>query len=138
MTVKQWLNRGRKIDQEISKLLDSRRAIEEQLTSITQQYNSDGAQMTKDPHKFDRIAEINNMISIRVSELMNTKAEIMKVIYQLHDSRQRMVLLSYYIDGKTWEQTAVEMHYSFRQVTRIHGKALKEVEKLQKMSYYVL
>lgn len=138
MTAKQWLNRGRRIDQEISKLLDSRRAIEEQLTSITQQYNSDGAQMTKDPHKFDRIAEINNMISIRVTDLMNTKAEIMKVIYQLHDSRQRMVLLSYYIDGKTWEQTAVDMNYSFRQVTRIHGRALQEVEKIQKMSYHVL
>ena len=65
---------------------------------------------------------------------MKVKTEITAVINQLPDRRQRMVLMSYYIDGKTWEQTAVDLHYSWRQVMRIHGHALYEIERLIEMS----
>lgn len=134
MTAKQWLNRGRRIDQEISKLMETKALIEARLTSITQSYDSDGAQSTKDPHKFDRLVEIDSLISERADELTRTKAEILTTINQLPDSRQRMVLISYYIDGKTWEQTAVDLHYSWRQVMRMHGRALIEIEPCIKMS----
>ena len=135
MTAKQWLNRGRRIDQEIDKLLESKRQIEERLTSITQNYDGDGAQATKDPHKMDRLVEITSLILERTDELARTKAEIIKAINRLPDSRQRMVLLSYYIDGKTWEQTAVELNYSWRQVMRLHGRALQEIEpQIENMS----
>ncbi len=134
MTAKQWLNRGRHIDQEIAELENSRKRITERLTSITQNYDSDGAQATKDPHKFDRLAEIDGQISERADELIRIKAEIFATINRLPDRRQRMVLHSYYIDGKTWEQTAVDLSYSWRQVMRIHGHALKEIEVLIKMA----
>ena len=130
MTAKQWLNRGRRIDQEISKLMETKALIEARLTSITQSYDSDGAQATKDPHKFDRLVEIDSLISERADELTRTKAEILTTINQLPDSRQRMVLISYYIDGKTWEQTAVDLHYSYMHIMRIHGYALVEIEKM--------
>lgn len=130
MTAKQWLNRGRRIDQEISKLMETKALIEARLTSITQSYDSDGAQTTKDPHKFDRLVEIDSLISERADELTRTKAEILTTINQLPDSRQRMVLISYYIDGKTWEQTAVDLHYSYMHIMRIHGYALVEIEKM--------
>lgn len=130
MTAKQWLNRGRRIDQEISKLMETKALIEARLTSITQSYDSDGAQSTKDPHKFDRLVEIDSLISERADELTRTKAEILTTINQLPDSRQRMVLISYYIDGKTWEQTAVDLHYSYMHIMRIHGYALVEIEKM--------
>ena len=130
MTAKQWLNRGRRIDQEISKLMETKELIEARLTSIAQSYDSDGAQATKDPHKFDRLVEIDSLISERADELTRTKAEILTTINQLTDSRQRMVLISYYIDGKTWEQTAVDLHYSYMHIMRIHGYALVEIEKM--------
>lgn len=130
MTAKQWLNRGRQIDQEISKLMETRELIEARLTSITQSYDSDGAQSTKDPHKFDRLAEINNQIESRTRDLIMVKAEIIEMINQLYDRRQRLVLLSYYVDGKTWEKTAVDLNYSYMHVMRIHGYALMEIEKM--------
>ena len=134
MTTKQWLNRGRKIDQEIDKLIESRVTLMDRLTSITQNYDSDGAQSTKDPHKFDRLAEFSGEIDELTERLVKVKTEITAVINQLPDRRQRMVLMSYYIDGKTWEQTAVDLHYSWRQVMRIHGHALYEIERLIEMS----
>ena len=115
MTAKQWLNRGRRIDQEISKLMETKALIEARLTSITQSYDSDGAQSTKDPHKFDRLVEIDSLISERADELTRTKAEILTTINQLPDSRQRMVLISY---------------YSYMHIMRIHGYALAGIEKM--------
>lgn len=130
MTAKQWLNRGRRIDQEIDKLIESRVALMDRLTSITQNYDGDGAQSTKDPHKYDKLAEISGKIDERTDQLIAVKKEIFSMINRLPDSRQRMVLMSYYVDGKTWEQTAVDLHYSYMHVTRIHGYALNEIQKM--------
>ena len=130
MTAKQWLGRARNIDHEIDNLIREKQRAKDRLTKITQSYESDGAQMTKDPHKFDRLAELENEIDQQVDELIETKREIMAVIKQLPDRRQRLVLMSYYIDGKTWEQTAVDLHYSYMHVMRLHGYALKDVENI--------
>jgi DNA-directed RNA polymerase specialized sigma subunit len=130
MTAKQWLGRARYIDREIALLQKTKAETRDSLTKITQSYESDGAQVSKDPHKFDRLAELENMIDDKVDELTRTKAEIMQVIFRLEDRRQKMVLISYYIRMKTFEQIAVEMNYSFRQITNIRRRGIMEVQKL--------
>jgi DNA-directed RNA polymerase specialized sigma subunit len=130
MTAKQWLGRARYIDREIALLQKTKAETRDSMTKITQSYESDGAQVSKDPHKFDRLAELENMIDDKVDELTRTKAEIMQVIFRLEDRRQKMVLISYYIRMKTFEQIAVEMNYSFRQITNIRRRGIMEVQKL--------
>ena len=44
---------------------------------------------------------------------------------QVLPSRERTLIRLHYIEGKTWEQVAVTMSYSWRQVHRIHSKALQ-------------
>lgn len=45
------------------------------------------------------------------------------------DEYRRCVLYRYYILCQPWEQIAVEMHFSLRWVMRLHGLALKDLEK---------
>lgn len=130
MTAKQWLGRARYIDREIALLKKTKAETRDSLTKITQSYESDGAQVSKDPHKFDRLAELESMIDEKVDELTATKKEILQVIFKLEDRRQKMVLISYYIRMKTFEQIAVEMNYSFRQITNIRRRGIMEVQKL--------
>lgn len=130
MTAKQYLNRVRRIDKEISALLRLVQSTRESLESITQNYNSDGAQVTKDPHKFDRLIELEALVDSKVDEQIELKAEILRTIMQLDDRRQRLVLMEYYIEMKTWEQVAVDLNYSYMHITRLHGYALKEVQKI--------
>lgn len=130
MTAKQWLGRARLIDREIALLQKTKAETRDSLTKITQSYESDGAQVSKDPHKFDRLAELESMIDEKVDELTATKKEILQVIFKLEDRRQKMVLISYYIRMKTFEQIAVEMNYSFRQITNIRRRGIMEVQKL--------
>ena len=58
MTAKQYMNRVRRIDREIEALLHLSETTRESLESITQNYEADGAQSTKNPHKYDRLVEL--------------------------------------------------------------------------------
>ena len=102
----------------------------ESLETITQNYNSDGAQSTKNPHKFDRLVELESLVDAKIDEQIALKSEILQTIMKLSDRRQRLVLMEYYVEMKTWEQVAVDLNYSYMHITRIHGYALKEVQKV--------
>lgn len=130
MTAKQYLNRVRRIDKEIEALLRMVRKTRESLESMTQNYDGDGAQSTKNPHKFDRLVELESMVDKKIDEQIDLKAEILNTIMQLDDRRQRLVLMEYYVEMKTWEQVAVDLNYSYMHITRLHGYALKEIGKI--------
>lgn len=140
MTAKQYLNQARRIDKEIDVLHQRVEETRERLESITQNYDGDGAQSTKDPHKFDRLLELESLVEEKINEQIAMKAEILSTISKLKDRQQRLVLTLYYTGTDkltkkplTWEQVAVEMDYSFQHTMRMHGYALNEIEKLLKM-----
>ena len=130
MTAKQYLNRVRRIDKEIEALLRLVQRTRESLEKVTQNYDSDGAQSTKNPHKYDRLVELEALVDQKVEEQIQMKAETLCTIMQLDDRRQRIVLMEYYVEMKTWEQVAVDMNYSYMHITRLHGYALKGVQKI--------
>lgn len=131
MTAKKWLSRARYIQREIDLLQKTKQETHDDLTRITQSYESnDGVQTTKDPHKFDRLVEFDNLIDQKVEELIRTKNEIIQGVFLLDDRLQKMVLISYYVRMKTLEQIAVEMNYSFRQITNIRRHGIVELQKL--------
>lgn len=129
MTAKQYLNRVRRIDKEIAALLRLVQSTRESLETITQNYNSDGAQSTKNPHKFDRLVELESLVDAKIDEQIALKSEILRTIMKLSDRRQRLVLMEYYVEMKSFEEVSVEIHYSWKQTHRIHAAALKEVER---------
>lgn len=137
MTAKQYLNRARHLDTEIEVLLKAKQAAYEAVTRITQNYDVDNTTGTKDPHKYDRIAELIDIIDRKTDEYVATLEEIVQTIMLVEDDRQRNVLALYYTakdqkTGKplTWEQVAVELHYSWKQTRRIHGRALIEIDNI--------
>jgi len=129
-SVRQWLGRARGINREIEALLNTKKETRDQLLRITQNYSADGAQSTKDPHKYDRLAELESLIDQKVDELLVMKAEITNAISSVEDGRQRTVLLSYYVRCKTQEEIAVEEKYSYRTVKRLLREGISEIEKL--------
>lgn len=125
---RQFLRRAKKIDSEIDVLLMAKQETLDRVLSITQKYDADGAQSSKDPHKYDRLVELESMIDQKTDELLEVKKEIMVTIMQLPERRLRCVMLDTYIRMMTFEQIAVEQHYSYRQVKRIHSKGLVLVD----------
>lgn len=127
MTTKQWLMRARNIDREIDSLVKARGELYDRVTKITQSYTGDVVQSTKDPHRFEKLAEYEIEIDIRIDKLIDVKREINSAINELTDWKLRMVLFERYLLGRTWEQIAVDMHYTYQHVCRLHGRALIEM-----------
>jgi len=137
MTAKQYLNRARRIDQEIDSLLLAVQSTRESLESITQNYNGDLTTGSKNPHKFDRLVELESMVDNKIDNLVDVKVEILETISRVNDGKQRELLTLYYTTKDeatnkplTWEQVAVKMNYSWRRVMEIHGSALKEIQRI--------
>lgn len=125
MTAKEWLQRGWKLDKEINALLSLRAEARRRALSISPSYKGDVVQSSANPHKFDKLVELESLIDARVDELTGIRAEILAAIAQVPDARYRTLLIERYTEFKTWEQIAVDMNYSFRRVTQMHGEALE-------------
>jgi RNA polymerase sigma factor (sigma-70 family) len=63
----------------------------------------------------------------KVAELTAAAVEIETAIESLQP-RERTLIRLHYIEGLTWEEVCVAMTYSWRQVHRIHAKALEALK----------
>lgn len=136
MDAKQWLEAVRHVDDEVAVLRRSMFDAYALATSGVAQLDGVRAQTSLDPHKFDRIAILDEAVYDRIQELCALKAQAVNVITKLDDPRQRQVLLAYYVDSrtadgrkKTWEMVCVELSLSWRQLMYTRSSALQAVEK---------
>lgn len=130
MNARQWLNRARHIDREIDSLLTEKQRAKERLLQITQSYTRSEAQTSKDPHKMDKLVELENQIDKQVDLLYDTQKEIDAMITRLDKQKHREVLRDYYLSMMTWEKVAVKMNISFQHVMRLRKEAIQEIEVL--------
>lgn len=130
MTTKEWFSRGRRLDDHINSLLSTRDKLKASAESITPNYDGLVVDGTKDPHKYDGLVAMEDMIDREIDRLYDIKQEILTVVLQMQDTRYRDVLTKRYIDGLSWEQIAVDMKYDYFYVKgALHGNALKAAEE---------
>jgi len=129
MDTRKWLGRARSINREVEVLLRAKERTRDQLTRITQSYTGDLTQSTKDPHKYDRLAEIVSMIDEKVDELCDVRREIVDALRSVEDGRQYAVLFAYYIGCESLEEIAVEMHFSYASTKRYLRRGIDEISK---------
>ena len=75
-----------------------------------------------------KVARIAEDIAEQLNRCIALRQEIEAVIASLDDPTERLLMRKRYIEGKAWEQVAVEMSYSFRRVTQIHGDVLQKIQ----------
>ncbi len=132
MTAKEWLKRGWRIEEEIRHKKEMRQNIWDVVTSVTPNTTADVVSGTANPHKFDRITELDDTIDSLVDKLLRVQYEIVIAVNRLPDRNHRILLERRYVKCETWEKIAVGMGYSYRQVTRMHGRALAAFGELCK------
>lgn len=133
MTIKEWLNRGRLLDLQINKLLAERDRTFDLAIKVTGSIQEDKVQTSKkntSEMRFVKYTSYTDKIDKRVDELVEIKQEILSAINEVEDPTLRTLLQLRYINFETWEQIAIDMHYSYMQVCRLHGKALEKVKML--------
>lgn len=131
MTAKEYLSRARDIRAEVQQLQRMKGRAWDRATRSTAQLSeapAHGGGSGKDP--MIAYAEYSQQLEARTADLLNVQREILRTIEQVPDSRYRLLLRARYLEGMTWEQIAVEMAYSWRQMLRMHGDVLQVVGEI--------
>lgn len=75
----------------------------------------------------EQIDDLTCKLGDQQVEAVRIRIQIGNAIASVSDERLRELLRLRYIEGSSFEQIAVTMNYSWRQVLRLHGTALNEV-----------
>lgn len=141
MTTKEYLNQAYYIDREINLILAKADKLRQSLYGRAVAYDSTAVQSSGDKdtlgRTFEKIDEYERKANKLIDSLIEKRIEIENTIKAVPDSVQREVLERRYLLFQEWEShfdtktgekvTGIdeEMHYSVRQIYRIHGDALK-------------
>ena len=131
VTTKEWLKRARIIDREIKQLKIAKQEAYDIAVSATidttkeRVQSSSGNAMEK---KYVALLEYDKSITEQESKLLKCKTEILDAINSVNNDLYRTLLTAYYINCKSWEEVALELHYDLRWVYRLHGRALHAIE----------
>lgn len=131
MTIKEFLWQYIDAEREINAKLDRLKRYRDMATKTTTVLTPDKVQSTKENNMECVIAQICDMraeIAQDVVYLRDKQKAVTEAISRLTDNRQKAVLEWRYLNGKHIEEIAVIMNYSYKQVCRIHGKALEAVK----------
>ena len=125
-----YLSRYRRMSKRIDRLLEEQNRWREmalKITPVLSQTPGGGESGSPIERPMDKVLEIDEEIKREIDELQTVRQEIRSALDQLEDENLKLLMEYRYIDGMTWEQVAVEMHYSYMQICRLHGKALKTI-----------
>lgn len=122
---KQELRQYRALLQEIALLEEEQRQIAEGALSaaaLTGMPKGSGA--ADDTGRLAaKLADLAYLIAAKLEEAIAVRLRIEEAIAGL-DGQERVLMRMRYLEGKTWEEIAGEMHYAWAQVHRIHARAL--------------
>ena len=133
MTTKEYLGQISRLNRMINNKLTEIAQLKDMAASISAPQSGERVQTTpnfdKIGTKYAKIDEMERKIDGMVDELVDQKEKIIQQIDSMEDENTYNILFARYIEKKTFEVIATEMKYSWRQVVRLHGTALKQFEK---------
>lgn len=136
MKAKEYLEQLRVLDRLINNKQQELEKLETLATKVTSYNSGDRVQASGNQDKMAdtviKIIELKQEINADIDRLVDMKAEIIPVIDSVQDADMIDVLYKRYILFKKWEEIALEMHYTFRWVLKIHGRALQKIDMIRK------
>lgn len=134
MDTKQYLSQISRLDLMIKNKITELSNLREMCYGLSAIPNEERVQSTPN---FDKIGTViskldglERSIDSLVDEFIDKRSKIISQIDSMEDESMYNVLFARYVEKKTFEKISDEMNYSFKQTTRIHGKALREFEKI--------
>ena len=127
---KEELKQYRKLGMELERLENTIARMQAEIESPKKQL------ITGMPHggnpvtmedKVAKLLDIQALYNRQWDKLIELRRQIETAIAGVQDPRERTLLGYRYIDGLSWEEICVKMNYSWRQIHRIHARALKNM-----------
>ena len=132
MDTKQYLQQISRLDRMIQNKLSEISQLRELAMSVSAVKNEERVQTTPNFDKigtaYCKIEAMEEKLDKLIDEFVNKKNLIISQIDKIENEAYYEILFARYIEKKTFEKIADEMNYSFRNTTRLHGRALREFE----------
>lgn len=132
----EYLLQVQKLDSSIDSRLEQVAHLKAMTTKITTTLKQDVVSGSGNQDKIGdaiaKIIDLENEINRDIDAYVDKKREICRVIESVKDPDQMVVLQKRYLLYEPWEQIALEMHCTYRNVCYIHGRALQTVAELMK------
>ena len=127
-----YLKRYINLDREIERKLEEVARLWSKLTRVTEVFTAEpkggGSIYGKTEEILAKIVDLEKEIDADVDRLIEVRDSIKSIIEAVEDDRERLLLQYRYLDGRTFEKIAVQMNYSWRQIHRLHSKALTNLK----------
>ena len=75
-----------------------------------------------------KIVDLENKINIEISKLVGLKEDIRDLVDKLEDDTEKLILQKRYLLFEDWGTIANDLNYSYRHLTRLHGKILLKLK----------
>lgn len=128
LTAKTYLRQYLDAERTVKIKLEEIRRLEEILTQTTQALGGTPVQSSPSDNMgigIARLIDARNEANEAIDKMVDLKNDIKSVISNLPDKKMSDLLYERYILGKTFEQIAMDMNYTYRNICYLHGKALK-------------
>ena len=131
MTVKEYLGQAYRLDQRINSKLEQVASLNELATKCTSTLTG----MPRNPNRgtstmadaVGKIVDLQAEINRDIDRLVDLKREMVRLIKAVDNTEYQTLLELRYLCFKTWEQIAVDMGYTTRNIHLLHKKALEMI-----------
>lgn len=128
--VKSYLNQAYYIDKRVEILQDELLLLESKLEKCSPSYTTTkcGSSQPSFEIVLDKVMYYRERLNSEIDNLVDTKKSIHQFIEcNLSDNTQKIVLLKRYINYQKYEDIALDINYSTRQVINIANKGIKNI-----------
>ncbi|MTI71067.1 MAG: DUF1492 domain-containing protein [Firmicutes bacterium] len=133
MNAKEYLTQAFKLDERINCKIEQASSLRDLACKVTASINDDRISGTKQKSPMEnaivKLVDLEREIDKDIDELIDLKREIINIINLVKNQNYRLILELRYINGKTWDDIATKMQYDLRWIYRLHGRALREIDK---------
>ena len=125
---KQTLEQYQYILLEIAQLEEEKQWVADKMISATKIDGMPRGSGVGDPagQAAARLVDLAGMIADRLNRAITLRMEIEAAIEDL-PAQDRVLMRARYVEGKTWEQVAAELHYTYPWIWRLHGRILAKL-----------
>ena len=133
MTAKEYLNRVRRqnyILKQTEKELNEIRADILTLRASSLSEHVSGSKNSDTADKYIRLESYMEKVNAEWDKLIDMRNAAKDLIGAMPDPMHRAVLYARYINGQRWDDIAMDMHYSWKGIFKLHGQALRVFDQM--------
>lgn len=135
MNAKEYLSQAVWLDRMIDSKLEQLEMLKSLAMKVTSSFTKEkisggNIEKSKMESTMVKVIDLEHEINVDIDRLVDLKKDIQDTINRMNDINQQLLLELRYLSGKGWDEIAASMGYDPRTVYRIHGKALKEFERM--------